>query len=135
QVNQISKVALARKNLPWLQARMFWLIPHRQPSDCLFGIATDSPLHRDDSENLDLQGARQLSLRYPDLAKAPEVVRQQLRKDAERASTPVRREILLALRSTDPTFAREIILPLASKYDGKDRFYLEAIGIAVGHHD
>ena len=26
-------------------------------------------------------------------------------------------------------------MDLAKSYDGKDRFYLEAIGIAVGHHD
>ena len=30
---------------------------------------------------------------------------------------------------------RPLIYELAKKYDGKDRFYLEAIGIAVGHHD
>jgi putative heme-binding domain-containing protein len=42
---------------------------------------------------------------------------------------------LLALRCTEPTFAKPIILDLAKQYDGHDRFYLEAIGIAVGHHD
>jgi putative heme-binding domain-containing protein len=45
------------------------------------------------------------------------------------------RELLLILRDFDPREAKEIIYPLAKKYDGKDRFYLEAIGIAVGHHD
>ena len=35
----------------------------------------------------------------------------------------------------DPAKAKPLILDLAKKYDGKDRFYLEAIGIAVGHHD
>ena len=44
----------------------------------------------------------------------------------------VRREILLALRNVPPEKARYLILELAKKYDGKDRFYLEAIGIAVG---
>jgi putative membrane-bound dehydrogenase-like protein len=47
----------------------------------------------------------------------------------------VRRELLLALRDTDPKFAAKLIYELAKRYEGNDRFYLEAIGIAVGHHD
>lgn len=52
-------------------------------------------------------------------------------------SAIVRREALLALREGDVTQGntKELILRLAKHYDGKDRFYLEAIGIAVGHHD
>jgi putative membrane-bound dehydrogenase-like protein len=45
------------------------------------------------------------------------------------------RELLLHLRDVDPTEAKWMILGLAQNYDGKDRFYLEAIGIAVGHYD
>jgi putative membrane-bound dehydrogenase-like protein len=46
----------------------------------------------------------------------------------------VRREILIAMRGTKiDDSIRKFILELAQKYDGKDRFYLEAIGIAVGH--
>jgi putative membrane-bound dehydrogenase-like protein len=56
---------------------------------------------------------------YPDPAKDP--------------SPAVRREILLLLRDVDPAAAKPLILELAKRYDGKDRFYLEAIGIAVGH--
>jgi putative membrane-bound dehydrogenase-like protein len=47
----------------------------------------------------------------------------------------VRREALLLLRDVDPTSARGLIYELAKGYDGKDRFYLAAVGIAVGHHD
>jgi putative membrane-bound dehydrogenase-like protein len=54
---------------------------------------------------------------------------------AKDPSPAVRREALLALRDVDPQKARTMILDLARRYDGKDRFYLEAIGIAVGHHD
>jgi putative membrane-bound dehydrogenase-like protein len=52
-----------------------------------------------------------------------------------RATPAVRREWLLAARNEDATTAKPFILALAKEYDGKDRFYLEAIGIAVGHHD
>ncbi len=43
------------------------------------------------------------------------------------------REFLLTLKDTDAKVAKPVIYELAKKYDGKDRFYLEAIGIAVGH--
>jgi putative membrane-bound dehydrogenase-like protein len=49
-------------------------------------------------------------------------------------SPAVWREMLLEMRDADPNDWGPI-LELANKYDGKDRFYLEAIGIAVGHHD
>ncbi len=50
-------------------------------------------------------------------------------------SPAVRREVLLLARDQDPTKFKSLILELAKQYDGKDRFYLEAIGIAVGHWD
>jgi putative membrane-bound dehydrogenase-like protein len=45
------------------------------------------------------------------------------------------REMLLNLRDVEPSQSKDLILGLAQSYDGKDRFYLEAIGIAVGHYD
>jgi putative membrane-bound dehydrogenase-like protein len=45
----------------------------------------------------------------------------------------LRREMLLLMREADPAQAKPLLLELAKQYDGKDRFYLEAIGIAVGH--
>ncbi|MBM4070305.1 MAG: c-type cytochrome [Planctomycetes bacterium] len=50
-------------------------------------------------------------------------------------SPAVRREGLLLLRDEDPAKAKDMIYALAKTYDGKDRFFLEAVGIAVGHHD
>ena len=47
-------------------------------------------------------------------------------------SPAVRREILLLLQHADPAKAKATIYSLAKQYDGKDRFYLAAIGIAVG---
>jgi putative membrane-bound dehydrogenase-like protein len=45
------------------------------------------------------------------------------------------REALLLSRDTDPSTAKSLIYQLAKRYEGNDRFYLEAIGIAVGHYD
>jgi putative membrane-bound dehydrogenase-like protein len=48
-------------------------------------------------------------------------------------SAPVRRDLLLlALRDREAHDAAKRILELAERYDGKDRFYLAALGIAVG---
>ena len=45
---------------------------------------------------------------------------------------PVLREVLLTARLCSAEVVKKYILELAEQYDGKDRFYLEAIGIAVG---
>src|SRR5262249_22160366 len=47
-------------------------------------------------------------------------------------SPAVRREALLLVRNAEPSKAKSLILDLARQYDGKDRFYLAAVGIAVG---
>jgi putative membrane-bound dehydrogenase-like protein len=61
---------------------------------------------------------------------------EQFKKDLVADPSPaVRREALLLLRDVDPAKAKPLIYELAKKYDGKDRFYLAAVGIAVGHHD
>jgi putative membrane-bound dehydrogenase-like protein len=52
-----------------------------------------------------------------------------------REAASVCREALLAIKGADPAKARPLILQLCKQYDGQDRFYLEALGIAVGHHD
>jgi putative heme-binding domain-containing protein len=85
-----------------------------------------------------LQYFRHLYARFPDLAKAPGPIRETLKHlnlELLNSGNTLAAEILLALRSTEASFARPIILDLAEQYDGKDRFYLEAIGIAVGRHD
>ncbi|HEX5270161.1 MAG TPA: PVC-type heme-binding CxxCH protein, partial [Gemmataceae bacterium] len=62
-------------------------------------------------------------------------LRVDLQAAADIPDPAARREILLTLRDADPAKAKPFIVELAKKYDGKDRFYLEAIGIAVGHWD
>ncbi len=52
-----------------------------------------------------------------------------------KADVSVLREGLLALRDIPADKAKDAIYELMKHYDGKDRFYLAAVGIAVGHHD
>jgi putative membrane-bound dehydrogenase-like protein len=46
-------------------------------------------------------------------------------------SAPVRREVALALRGNNTAEAAKLWTTLALQYDGKDRWYLEALGIAA----
>jgi putative membrane-bound dehydrogenase-like protein len=55
-----------------------------------------------------------------------------LKKALMDSSATVRREVLLTMRDVDPTQVKPLIVELAKKYDGQDRFYLAAVGIAVG---
>ncbi len=50
-------------------------------------------------------------------------------------SAAVRREALLLLQKADAARAGPMIFELAKYYDGQDRFYLCAVGIAVGQYD
>jgi hypothetical protein len=47
-------------------------------------------------------------------------------------SPAVRRDCLIALRNNESPKVPELFAALASKHDGKDRWYLEAIGIGAG---
>ncbi|MHB1423519.1 MAG: PVC-type heme-binding CxxCH protein [Gemmataceae bacterium] len=114
-------------------ARFSWAVPARNADTHLMGISVHSIFFLPDWEPLYLQGARQLCSLYPDLSRAPDEVPKKLIEDGISAQPSVRREILLGLRSTAPEWAKKLIVDLAKQYDGKDRFYLEAIGIAVGH--
>jgi len=52
----------------------------------------------------------------------------------ENVSIPVAREILIALREIKVDAAPAVWTGLAALYDGKDRWYLEALGIAADGH-
>jgi putative membrane-bound dehydrogenase-like protein len=53
----------------------------------------------------------------------------------KKADPAVLREALIQLRDQDPSKVKGALYELMKQYDGKDRFYLASIGIAVGHHD
>jgi putative membrane-bound dehydrogenase-like protein len=67
---------------------------------------------------------------------AEELARHAARLAKDDSTHPsVLREALLSLRDQDQALVKDAIYALMKRYDGKDRFYLAAIGIAVGHHD
>jgi putative membrane-bound dehydrogenase-like protein len=135
KVEPVLKAAVGQKENPWLRARALWqlgiinakhvpgLVAFRELIDALEG----------GDPNAQILALRiTVDLLNPKLEGADE---KDVRRLANQTSMAFRRELLLALRNGDPVKSRQLILALARQYDGKDRFYLEAIGIAVGKHD
>lgn len=56
------------------------------------------------------------------------------RKLSMDAAPEVRAEAALAMRYRNFDDAKEVLVNVASKFDGKDRSYLESLGLGAGHH-
>ncbi len=120
----------------WLAAEMgYWEGAYKEKQNLAWLFDRDDNANADDNLRTLLLMIRTMFRRNPDISKLPKQLIGDLKKISENPGAPAGREILLALRNSDPQFARSWIFDLAKQYDGKDRFYLEAIGIAVGHHD
>jgi putative membrane-bound dehydrogenase-like protein len=105
---------------PRKRAQAFWLLVKPEPSrDKYFKEALQDTDHN--IRITALRAARQLQ--YDALAAIPELIRDK--------SSQVRREILLGLRTAKFSNEAELWTELAMQYDGKDRWYLEALGIAA----
>ncbi len=145
KAGEMLRTAWCQVEKPWLRARALWMCErafgHTDKAWGLYfqGLEEKDPLYR----ILAIRCTRDLgtsSSRTPDPKErevlrilAPEGLKQLIDKLATREKSPaVNRELLLALAGIDATWATPRIMDLAKKYDGKDRFYLEAIGIAVG---
>jgi putative membrane-bound dehydrogenase-like protein len=128
------EAAAAQKENPVLRARALWQLGKRGPLQLfsnamrLFGAAFE-----DKDPRFRVVAMRILKDTQEN---SPADFNDSL-KDAilQDPSAQVRREALLLLRDVNPVKAKTLIYALAKQYDGKDRFYLEAIGIAVGHFD
>jgi putative membrane-bound dehydrogenase-like protein len=149
KVDEVLDDALNQTENPWLRARAFWLsgraLAHNARAWGFFLLAmkdkdprmralalrwiqdsgTSVALSDDAHQRDSVTDIGRMGLNEPErlFALSPD------------ETTATRREMLLTLRDVPPEKAKKAILELAKKYDGKDRFYLEAIGIAVGHHD
>jgi putative membrane-bound dehydrogenase-like protein len=123
-----------KDNLPFVRARAIWQLARRAKrkekgwEDKLGGAGVGP-----EAEAFQVLAVRALKdflgVTYADIGGPPKNIAAAIPLSA------VRREILLSLRDVELIKAEPYILALARQYDGKDRFYLEAIGIAVGHWD
>jgi putative membrane-bound dehydrogenase-like protein len=111
------KQVLADKN-PYVSARAIWLMAQLGSK----GRAEVQKLLKSKDERQRLVALRALRRAGEDPAK----LARQLSKDD---STAVRRDVALSLRDVPLNQARGPLLNVARKFDGRDRHYLEAIGI------
>ncbi|MEO0330895.1 MAG: PVC-type heme-binding CxxCH protein, partial [Bacteroidota bacterium] len=111
---------LAQSENPRLQARALWLLSRLEGKGEQYA---DQALQ---SENSDLRIAGIRMARQQKRDMTP--VLQQMAQDE---SPQVRREVALALRYLASPEADEIWATLATQHDGKDRWYLEALGIGA----
>jgi putative membrane-bound dehydrogenase-like protein len=126
---EVLKPAAEQKDNVWLRARALWQMGR------LLGKEEAGPFLRKAWEDKDPR-FRMLALRvFKDFFDSPPGESVPAKALVRDPSAAVRREALLLLRDVDPDKAKPLIWDLARHYDGKDRFYLAAVGIAVGHHD
>lgn len=108
---------------PFHQARAVWLLSRLGEE----GVSRVEKLLEHDDENIRVVALRSLRQARPDIL--PYV-----KKLAEDPSAAVRREAIIALRELPLETTKDILLDLASTYDGKDRWYLEALGTTLNGH-
>jgi len=113
------KNLLAERN-PYHRARAIWLLAALGPA----GVREVEPLLADSDPQLRITAFRALrQVKRSVLAEA--------RRLSEDPSPAVRREVAVSLRGVPFDDSRDILLTLASGYDGVDRWYLEALGTAA----
>src|SRR5215217_1039149 len=108
---------LLKATNPYHRARAIWLLSNMGPT----GVAEVESLLKDNDPNLRIAAYRALRQAKPDFIGYAA----QLSNDP---SSAVRGEVAVSLRDLPLNSTREILVTLAGQYDGKDRFYLEALG-------
>ncbi len=124
--------ALAQPDNRWLQARALWQVEQLSKLKPAFKAKLSSiyvPRDNPAFKQLLLRTAKDVR------GASPAEINPLSEFDNIGSDPATRRTMLLLLRDEEPSRAAPLIYRLARQYDGKDRFYLEAIGIAVGHHD
>lgn len=105
---------------PYLRARAIWLLSQLGNE----GIAEVEKLLDDSDENTRIVSFRALRKITPDVFPYAE-------KLAADPSPFVRREVIIALADLPFDKTKSVLLQLMDGYDGKDRWYLEALGSAL----
>ncbi|RAK01904.1 putative membrane-bound dehydrogenase-like protein [Larkinella arboricola] len=105
---------------PYHRARAVWLLAQLGPK----GRRKVEELLKSDQADLRVTAFRALKQVEPDvIALARQMV--------DDPSPAVRREVAIALRDVPFEQCRDLLVKLANHYDGLDRFYLEAVGLAA----
>jgi putative membrane-bound dehydrogenase-like protein len=127
QALQALTKAATQKDNGWLRARALWQLGKMD------NLKLVRAAYFDDDPNFRILAMRILhDFQKHTPADYTAEWQQRLVKDP---SAQVRREALLLLRQADPAKAKALILQLAKTYDGEDRFFLAAVGIAVSQFE
>ena len=105
---------------PYVQARAIWLLAQLGSK----GVSVVETSLTNKNPDIRITAYRALKQMKPDI----------LPYASQLANDPciaVRREVAISLRDIPLNKCREIIISLAKSYDGQDRWYLEALGIAI----
>ncbi|MEX2592874.1 MAG: PVC-type heme-binding CxxCH protein [Anditalea sp.] len=105
---------------PYHQARAIWLLANMGPA----GVKEVEAMLNSKDPNLRMTAFRALRQVKSDIIPYA----RQLSKDS---SPAVRREVAIALQDLPLEKIQDIVVELASQYKGEDRFYLEALGLAL----
>nr|MBI1229366.1 c-type cytochrome [Cytophagales bacterium] len=117
-VNEVKEI-LKDEN-PYHQARAIWLLANMGPD----GVAQVESMLKSDNPNLRITAFRALRQIKEDIIPYAE----RLSKDK---SALVRAEVAVALRDLPLDKTENTVVELASQYKGNDRYYLEALGLAM----
>lgn len=117
-------LALTKDSNPWLAARGIWLLPHLGPK----GVAACEALLNSNKENERLVAFRALRRTTQDIV--PSATRM-----AGDASPAIRRDAALAVRNVPAAKAAPVLIAVAKRWDGKDKNYLEAIGLGAANQE
>ena len=110
--------ALLTDTNPYLAARATWLLAQMGPE----GVAKVTAL-------LESKDATQRLVAYRALRRASQNVLAMATKMAGDESAAVRREVALTMRDFPADQSIPVLVKVAQKFDGKDRAYLEALGL------
>ena len=111
-------------NNPYHQARAIWLLSQLGDE----GVSEVESLLDHSDENIRLVAFRSLKQTRPDILPYA-------KKLAADPSPFVRREVIIALGDLPFDKTKTVLLQLIDGYDGKDRWYLEALGTALKGHE
>lgn len=111
-------------NNPYVSARAIWLLPYMGPE----GAAKIETLLTDPDPLRRITAFR--ALRRADQKDAALTAASKLANDENPA---IRAEAALEMRYRPWSEAKEILVTVANRFDGKDRSYLESLGLGAGH--
>ncbi|MBS1575351.1 MAG: c-type cytochrome, partial [Bacteroidetes bacterium] len=115
---------LLKNDNPYIKARAIWLMPQLGNK----GLFATEQLLKSDNENNRLVAFRALRVAVPDIL--PYAV--QLQNDP---SSFIRREVAVAIRDLPFEKTKPILIELTKRYDGEDKWYLNALAAAFAGHE